>query len=390
MRVAFAGGGTGGHVVPGLHLVARSLAADAPSLGDLLWFTSGRQVEERLLEGFEPPCSFERQVLTLEPPGGGAPGLGRLALRTPSAVLAARRALLVHRTEVLLGLGGFTTLPAALAARSLGIPVALLEINAAPGRATRTLARLATRVHHAWEGTLPPGGEGARDRLVGAPVAPEVSAVGDGACSAEVARESLGFAPDRPLLVVLGGSQGAASLNAFVRAHADALLAGGVQVLHQCGPGRQADEGPEERPGLRAVEFLSPVATALAGATLVLCRGGASTLAEVAAARRPAIVVPYPHHADRHQERNARELGGGVDLVDDDDLGPDTVQQLLALVGDAGASRRRAMSTELGRRVPRDAAGTLLTDLATLASGEAASRPPGSSTDRAEPPVEPV
>lgn len=370
MRVAFAGGGTGGHVVPGLHLVERSLLAGAPGLDDLLWFTSGRPVEDRVLEGFAPPCAFERVALTLEASGGGAPGLGRLALRTPPAVLAARRALLRHRTQVLLGLGGYTTLPAALAARSLGVPVALLEINAVPGRATRTLARLASRVLHAWEGTLPPGGEGARDRLVGAPVAPAVAAVGEGRPAPGDARRFLGFDPGRPLLLVLGGSQGAGSLNAFLREHVGSLFDAGLQVLHQCGPGR-LDETPVARPGLRVEEYLSPMAQALAAATVVLCRGGASTLAEVAAARRPALVVPYPHHADRHQERNARELGGGVELVEDAALGPGVVARLVALCGPGGAGERDLMAAELARVARRDPAGAVLEDLALLASGRA-------------------
>jgi len=374
MRVAFAGGGTGGHVVPGLHLVARALAEDeglaaTPSIDDLLWFTSGRPVEERLLGSFTPPFPFERTVLELEPPGGGAPSLARLGTRTPRAFLAARRALSRHRSEVLVGLGGFTTLPAALAARSLGVPVALLEINAAPGRATRVLSRLSTRVFHAWRGTLPPGGEDRRERLVGAPVAPEVTRVSDDPATTHAAREALGFAADAPLLVVLGGSQGAGSLNAFLRDHVAALREAGLQVLHQCGPGRR-DEAPEDGPGRRVVEFLSPVAPALQAATLVLCRGGASTLAEVAAARRPAIVVPYPHHADRHQERNALELAAGVRLVADDALDEALARELIELAGESGLDARRAMSSALEGCAARDAAGALLRELGDLAGGD--------------------
>lgn len=379
MRIAFAGGGTGGHVVPGLHLVARALADDAalsatPAIDDLLWFTSGRSVEERLLGDFTPPFPFERRVLELEPSGGGAPSLTRLGTRTPRAFLAARRALAQHESQVLVGLGGFTTLPAALAARSLGVPVALLEINAAPGRATRVLSRLATRVFHAWRGTLPPAGESARERLVGAPVAPEVTRVSDELDAVHAAREALGFAPEAPLLVVLGGSQGAGSLNGFLRENAQALRAAGLQVLHQCGPGRRA-EAPDEQPGLRVVEFLSPVAPALQAATLVLCRGGASTLAEVAAARRPAIVVPYPHHADRHQERNARELGEGVRIVADDALDASLVAELLELAGDHGVEARRAMSVALKDCAAHDAAGALLRELGDLAAGDQESPP---------------
>src|SRR4030095_10179018 len=121
------------------------------------------------------------------------------------------------------------------------------------------------------------------------------------------------------LLVVLGGSQGARSLNEFVRTHLELLMQQGAQVLHQTGPGRLG-EGARECAGYHKAEYLSEVPRARCGATAVLCRGGASTLAEVAALARPAWVVPYPHHADRHQELNARELHGGARIVPEDRL----------------------------------------------------------------------
>ena len=102
------------------------------------------------------------------------------------------------------------------------------------------------------------------------------------------------------LVAVFGGSQGARSLNEFVRQHLAVLVGGGLSVLHQVGPGR-AEEAGGEVVGYRAVDYLSDVPTALAAADLALCRGGASTLAELAVAQTPAWVVPYPGHADRHQ-----------------------------------------------------------------------------------------
>ena len=370
MRVAFAGGGTGGHLVPGLHLVERARGAEVggPELSDLLWFTSGRGVEDRVLGDLDPGCEWERVVLSMEPAGGGAPSLTRLMGKTPGALFEARRALRRHRSDVLLGFGGFTALPAALAARSLGVPVALLEINAAPGKATRVLGPLAKVVFHAWRGTLPAAGAGARHRWVGAPVSPQISAVASASEAERLeARAALGFDPARPLLLVLGGSQGAKSLNAFISAHADELSASGVQVLHQCGPGRSA-EVARSAPGVRIVEYLAPVASALKAATFVLSRGGASTLAELAVGRRPAIVVPYPHHADRHQERNARELGGGVRVVADDALDGRLTAELIRLVGEGGADERRDMESALEALAPADAALELWRALEDLAA----------------------
>jgi UDP-N-acetylglucosamine--N-acetylmuramyl-(pentapeptide) pyrophosphoryl-undecaprenol N-acetylglucosamine transferase len=268
---------------------------------------------------------------------------------------------------VLLGLGGFTTLPAALAARSLGIPIVLLEINAAPGQATRVLARLASRVLHAWRGTLPAGGEDERHRVTGAPVAPAVLAARHEERDERAARLALGMDPERPLLLVLGGSQGAGSLNTFVREHAAGWISAGLQVLHQCGPGRRAELGPE-RAGLRVEEYLAPISSALRAARLVLCRGGASTLAELAAAHVPAWVAPYPHHPDRHQERNALELGAGVRIVQDEELDEERAAELAELLGPSGQTRRAEMRAALKALAPADAALQILRELECLSS----------------------
>ncbi|HIG12631.1 MAG TPA: hypothetical protein EYG30_07330 [Planctomycetes bacterium] len=367
MRVAFAGGGTGGHIVPGLHLVARSLAGgDAPRLDDLLWFTSGRAVEQRVLAEVPRELPWEQVKLSLEPPGGGAPSRLRLIAQTPRAFWSARCALRRHQSQVLLGLGGFTTLPAALAARSLGIPVVLLEINAAPGQATRVLGPLASRVLHAWRGSLPDGVESRRHRLAGAPVAPEVAAARIPESQEAEALTALGFDPERPLILVLGGSQGASSLNRFVEEYAHLWISAGSQVLHQCGPKKRAELGPQ-RPGLRVREYIAPMAPALAAARVVLCRGGASTLAEIAVAQVPAWVVPYPYHADRHQERNARELGEGVRIVSEASLDRQHATLLAEFAGAGGARAREVMRQALARASAEDSALQILLELESLA-----------------------
>ncbi|MFT7486879.1 MAG: UDP-N-acetylglucosamine--N-acetylmuramyl-(pentapeptide) pyrophosphoryl-undecaprenol N-acetylglucosamine transferase [Candidatus Paceibacteria bacterium] len=376
MRLAFAGGGTGGHIVPGIHLLEQ-LAEDPtgePRLEDLLWFTSGRPVEDLVLEGVNPPAPWERLIFELEPRAGGAPGFGRLMTKTPAAVLRARRALKRHRTQVLLGLGGFTTLPAVLAARSLGIPVALLEINAAQGKATRLMARFADRVFHAWRGTLPGRPSATRDLQVGAPVSPAVRAVGKSSGARSKALAGLGLDPSKPLLLVLGGSQGAGSLNGFIAEYAGTLLKSGLQILHQCGPKRSA-ELPSALPGLHVSEYISPMATALEAASLVLCRGGASTLSEIAAASRAAVVVPYPHHADQHQELNARELGKGVRIVPDEGLNLDLALELARMAGSAGAPERAAMELVLSKLGLGNAATRILQELNLLARVAGASSP---------------
>jgi len=163
----------------------------------------------------------------------------------------------------------------------------------------------------------------------------------------------------RAAAVALGGSQGARCINDWLRTDAGALVEGGVQVLHQVGPGR-ADEAAPAAPGYRAVEYVDDVVEVLRAATLVVCRGGASTLAEVAAAGVPAVVVPYPHHVDRHQEHNARELGRGVRIVDEARATAELTPLVLDLVRAPRADERARMRAELGRRVPRDGSRRLL------------------------------
>jgi UDP-N-acetylglucosamine--N-acetylmuramyl-(pentapeptide) pyrophosphoryl-undecaprenol N-acetylglucosamine transferase len=257
--------------------------------------------------------------------------------------------------------------PAVLAARSLGIRVALLEINSVRGRATRWLASCAGRVCHAWRATLPGGGESARDRWTGPPLDPRYARalLADGARAARIAE---GFEPARPLLVVLGGSQGSQALNEFVRDNFAQLASQGLQVLHQVGPGR-LDSACGARAGYRAVEYLDDVHRALSAATLVLCRGGASTLAEVGALRRPAWVVPYPHHRDRHQEHNARALGAGALVVDQSRLGAAFARELVQATSGAGQVELERMSAALDGRVPLDAAARVWREVAALCDG---------------------
>ncbi|MBL8859463.1 MAG: UDP-N-acetylglucosamine--N-acetylmuramyl-(pentapeptide) pyrophosphoryl-undecaprenol N-acetylglucosamine transferase [Planctomycetes bacterium] len=359
LRIALAGGGTGGHIVPGLHLLA-GVEEDCARPVDVVWFTSGRAVEDRVLGAAREQLAatpFERVVLPIEPKGGGAPSRAGLVLRTPSAVLRARERLIAHRSDVVVGLGGFTSLPVVLAARSLKIPVVLLEVNAHRGEATRWLARFAARILHASRATLPDG-EDRVNRFVGPPLAPFFAAhaaLDESARerAAQTARRELGLDPKRPLLVVLGGSQGSSALNAFVREHLVSFLASGLQVVHQTGPNKIREAGPECS-GYRAQEYVEDVPRALTAATIALVRGGASTLAEVAALRVPALVAPYPGHADKHQEKNAAQLGAGVLIVQDSELNAHARDEILALSRATGSNRLRSMRTALAAAVPTD------------------------------------
>lgn len=363
MRLAFAGGGTGGHIAPGKRVLEAVRDRDE-HVDDLVWFTSGRAVEDLALHGVDELVGaggWERVTGVMEPHGGGAPSVLRIASRLLPEIWTARRALRRHKSQVLLGLGGFSALAPLLAARSLGIPCAWLEVNTLSGRATRLLAPRCAKVFHAWESTS----QGlAAHEVVGPPLETRLfEAATDEARRA--IREKLGLATDAPLLVILGGSQGALGLNTFTAAHAQEWVAAGLNVLHQCGPGRLS-EGAGSLAGYLAVEFIDDVPAVLACADLALARAGASTVAEIGAARLPAIFVPHPASPDRHQHKNAALLGAGARVVDQSELGSDFAAELLKLAGSGGTEERVRMSEALAGAVPSGGAGRVAAGLVEL------------------------
>lgn len=359
LRLALAGGGTGGHITPGLRLV-RQLAAQQ-RLASVLWLAGDRRVDHRLLGDLPDVMRpVPARLLSLGIEGGRdrAPGRTLQLRRMPAAVARAARALRESGAELLVGLGGYTSLPAVLAARSLGLPVVLVEVNAVLGGATRLLAPFAQRVCHAFPASMPTGAAGRSGKHIisGPLVAPRGEA---GHAAGRRAADGLlrehGLEPGRPVLLVLGGSQGAGALNRFVSEQLDALLSTGAQVLHQVGPGRIA-EAAAGRERYAAFEFLDPVEPALEAADLVLARSGAATLAELAGFGLPSVLVPYPHAADDHQRLNAEQLGAAAVMLPESSLDPERALQIARLVGREGREQRKRMSNELVRRVPLDGA----------------------------------
>ena len=158
-------------------------------------------------------------------------------------------------------------------------------------------------------------------------------------------------------------------MNRFVAEHARSLVVGGLSVLHQCGPGR-TNEGAGEVVGYRAVEFLEDVPAVLGAAELALARAGASTVAEIGAARLAAVFVPHPASPDRHQHRNAELLGAGARVVDEGELSGELsgefAQELIRLAGPKGDEERAAMRAVLAGRVSSEGAQKVARGLVEL------------------------
>jgi UDP-N-acetylglucosamine--N-acetylmuramyl-(pentapeptide) pyrophosphoryl-undecaprenol N-acetylglucosamine transferase len=284
-------GGTGGHVFPAL-AVARQLQ-DAGYR--VLWLGAEGGMETRLVERH----GFEIVSLAVGRLRGG--GVKRKLLGPLQLLRALWQAVAVIRRErpvLAVGFGGFVSAPGGLAAKLCRVPLVIHEQNAAPGLTNRMLSRFATETLEGFEGALPGG------IWVGNPVRREIAELPDPA-------ERYGVRQGPLRILVLGGSQGALALNQDLPELLLASLGAQLQVRHQCGAGRTGEAEPVYKAlGLDALvsEFIDDMAEAYAWADLVVCRAGALTVAEVAAAGVAALFVPLPSAVDDHQTLNARWL----------------------------------------------------------------------------------
>ena len=291
-------GGTGGHIFPGL-AVAQALRGAGWTVR---WLGAPDSMESRIV----PPRGFAMELIDFQ----GVRGKGRIALlaapwRLARACWQSLALLRRLRPSVVVGLGGYISLPAGLTAALLRIPLVLHEQNAVAGLSNRVLARLAQRVFSAYPNALPAA------HWVGNPLRAEFLQ--------QPAPQQRFAARSGPLrLVVVGGSLGARALNTVVP-QALALIAPAQRpvVIHQSGE-KQIDEQRANNAAAGVAATLTPfidnTAQAFADADLVLCRAGASTVTEIAAVGAAAVFVPFPFAVDDHQTHNARflvEAGGG-------------------------------------------------------------------------------
>ena len=339
-------GGTGGHIFPGLavadELRARHIA--------VIWLGSRTGLENRLVPQHGIP--LERIDIS-GVRGRGLRTLLGLPLRLTRAVLAARRVLRQHRPRSVLALGGYAAAPGGIAAWLARIPLVVHEQNAVAGRTNRLLARRATRVLGGFDGVL------RNAEWVGNPVRAAISAVA-------APERRYGSREGALRLLVLGGSQGAQSLNLAVPEvvrQCGARL--GVQVRHQSGQAhfdRAREAYRAAGVDAQVVPFEPDMAGAYAWADVVICRAGALTLAELAAAGVPAILVPFPHAVDDHQTRNAQAMvdAGGARLVPE---GADFTARLMAALEDIGERGRLLEMARRARTLARPEATKRIADV---------------------------
>jgi UDP-N-acetylglucosamine--N-acetylmuramyl-(pentapeptide) pyrophosphoryl-undecaprenol N-acetylglucosamine transferase len=318
-------GGTGGHVFPAL-ATARVLQRRG---FDIVWLGTQRGIEARLV----PAAGIPVEWLSV----GGVRGKGIMTIlaapvRLAIAVWQAARAIRKHRPRVVLGAGGFASGPGGIAAWLLRRPLVVHEQNAVAGLTNRVLARFATRVLEGFPGSF---GKGVRAERVGNPVRPEIVAIG-------APGKRFAGREGRARLLVFGGSQGAARLNGVLPAALGELPAAmRPDVLHQTGQHNFAETVEAYR--VRGIEadvraFIDDMASAYGWADLAVCRAGALTIAELAAAGVPAVLVPFPAAVDDHQTRNAQFLvqAGAAELLPESELTPVSLAATLRKLLEAG------------------------------------------------------
>jgi UDP-N-acetylglucosamine--N-acetylmuramyl-(pentapeptide) pyrophosphoryl-undecaprenol N-acetylglucosamine transferase len=345
MRVLLAGGGTAGHTSP-LLATADALRRVDPDV-EVTALGTPRGLEVRVVPEAGYPLELIPPVPLPRKPSGD---LHRVPGRLRAAVRATFDVLDRIRPDVVVGFGGYVSVPAYLAARRRHVPIVVHEGNALPGIANKVGARLTDHVATSFPETPLRHGE-----YLGLPIRRMISTLDRAATRAE-AQDAFGLDPARPTVLVTGGSQGARRLNESVSAARGAFAEAGVQVLHVAGPsGEVAVTSGEGDAAYVVLPYVDRMDLAYAAADLVICRAGANTVTEVAAVGLPAVFVPLPH-GNGEQELNARpvvEAGGGL-LVQDGAFTPDWVTASVpALAGDA--ERLKQMSVAASDLIPRDA-----------------------------------
>ncbi len=343
-KVLIMAGGTGGHVFPAL-----AVAAELRSRGVTLdWLGTSAGIEAELV----PANGIPLHVIAVQGVRGKSLATRLLApVKIVRAVLQALAKVRALAPDAVIGLGGYASGPGGLAARLLGIPLVIHEQNAVAGTTNRILSRIAARVLQGFPGAFPAG------EVTGNPVRADIASL-----PSPEARDVGGHRPLR--LLVLGGSLGAQAINEMVPG-ALALLADPavVEVRHQCGRRHGETTGAAYREAgvAAAIEpFIGDMAEAYGWADFVVCRAGALTVSELAAAGVGALLIPFPAAIDDHQTRNGEWLvaGGAALLIQQRDLTPQRLAELLAELAEHPAKmtemavNARALAIgDAGRRV---------------------------------------
>ena len=342
MKLYITGGGTGGHVTPGL-AIARYFQQKRPDT-EVRFAGTSKGIEHRLVprEGYPldiVEISGLRRSLSPKAIGHNINAM----YQTLAAQNRAKKLLREHKPDCVIGCGGYVSFPIVSAAQKLGIPTVLLEVNALPGVTTKMLAKKADKVLICFEEARALLGDSKNIFMTGAPVRNEIVFADRAA-----ARRKLGLSDDDRMVVSFWGSMGAKFMNEHM---ADMLALEAAQdtgFLHVHATGSGPFEGVKAlieqkgvdlkaHPRLRLVDYIYDMADQMAAADLIICRAGAATIGELCALGRASIMVPSPYVAENHQEKNARALeaaGACQVLLEKESSGQKMLDMTKALLAD--------------------------------------------------------
>lgn len=351
VNIVMAGGGTAGHTSPLIATAHRLKEIDKNVI--ITCVGTPRGLESRVI----PAAGLELKMIDPVPfPRTMSLELLQVPVRLQKAVRQSREILRQAKADVVVGFGGYVSMPVYLAARALRVPIVIHEQNAVPGLANRVAARFAERVAVTFPGTDLP-----QALFLGLPVRREISEL-DRTSRRSSAQAGFGLSGTHPVLLVSGGSQGAASINKAVREAMPRFLAAGIDVLHVLGPRNLTGDivqVSDDTTGARYVPvgYVDAMEDAYAAADVMVGRSGAGTVVETAIIGLPTIFVPLPH-GNGEQAKNARavvEAGGAVVVADSELSAQRLLDEALSLLTDD--VRRAAMSQAARNLMPRDAAG---------------------------------
>ena len=368
-RVIISGGGTGGHIYPAI-AIANALRAIQKDIEILFVGAKGRMEMQKIPEaGYRIEglwiSGIQRKITT-----------DNLAfpLKVASSVTRSFRILADFRPDVAVGVGGFASGPLLYAASLKKIPALLQEQNSYAGLTNKMLANQVQRVcvaHHGMEKFFP------KEKIIftGNPIRQDIVAMAREGLSEKrtEAMEYFGLVPDKPTLLVVGGSLGARTLNTSVLASVDKLAKHGIQVIWQSGKTSYQEMDTkltlmDKKEGIQLREFIARMDLAYAAADIVISRAGALAISELALVEKPVIFVPSPNVAEDHQRKNAEALvkEDAALMVLDAEASTSLIDQAIALLNDP--SRQRILQQNIGQLARPDAAQRIAEEVLALAS----------------------
>lgn len=350
--ILIAAGGTGGHLYPALAVAEeiRRMRRDVR----VIFVGTRKRIESHEV----PRAGFPFHPIAIEAPRKSAAGMLRFPFQFAAATIDCMRLMSGERPAAMLGGGAYLSVPVGIAAWIMRMPMALLEINSIAGTANKLLAPFADKLFAAYPESLDQFTKPlAQSAIVcGTPVRPELGAL---QLSQAEARSSFGLDATRTTIFVFGGSLGARPINEAVEAAAPVLTQQGYNILWQTGKSADAEclrEKFRDQPNVRATEYIYEMERAFRAADLVVCRAGASSLAELARLGKPTVLVPWSGAMANHQEHNALafENDGAAVVLRDGEVKERLLATVQLLLRDP--ERLRTMSDAMARRDKPDAA----------------------------------